>query len=1009
MPPLRLAARENAGIRFCTNAAHPMNDAERLELEQIKQRQARLKLELLALDRQLARLEEQLNAPGDRVAASSPPGTAAPPASAPLSAAPAPSPAIAPQPLPPLIPRPPMVVRSQTVAEPVGQTSGLPVSGAFGPVPKPAPPEGASIGRPEVCPTAAAAPCAPEPIRPAPHEAAGSRSFELRLGTYWLARLGVALVLTGLVFFGNYAYQKFIINLGPGGKLALLYLASGLLLGAGLWWQREPAKESLKNYAQVLFAGGLAAVYFTTYAAHHLEPLKVIRDPTVDGALLLAWAGFMVWVADRKRSEVLALLAVLLAYYSSVITRVGSFTLYSNLVLALAAVFFLVRNRWAALTYVSLAATYAAYAFWRFSNGSQWHWAAPEEGLWQGASFLIGYWVVFTTAVFLSRDAKFAGQNRAGFLTLNNGAFFTLFLLTMLLVRHGGFWKFALVYGGVLLVLAEVARRTLASEALAREFYLAQGLLLVTVGFITRYSGLQLALILASESVMLLMAGQARQSAVLLAGAYLAAGLSAGWGMDGMLEHDARGLYLGIGLGGLMMANTLLAHRCTAPTPTTALRPGVGYFTTLALAVWLAATWDNCTAHFPLVLAAEGAVLTLSFYLLRIPEVTLLAQGYLVIAQCTWIYNAANGGQAPPWWDPALLLGLTLGLSHWWQRQKVLAAPPQAALAWQALYAAAIIGTLCAWLGPRLDPPTWLAVTSVLALGITAYGVLTRAWFLAACAQVLLVVSSAQFAWQLSQTKPTWPLALAPAAALGALSFATVKWFQLKPQAEERVKASLLALARIYRWVALAMSLWWVFAYINESERMWVLALLGLLVFLWGGWRKNQEALLFSGAFTAGALACFWLPSIEINVPKVYWPNLLAILALLGQQQTARRLPDRYRLDPAWQAAMILLGGLSLWRLLSLWVQETASGFYLTASWSALALALFTCGILFRERMHRWLSLGILGAALGRVVVLDVWKLETLARILSFMTLGIALLVLGFVYSKYQEKIREWL
>ncbi|MGH7969539.1 MAG: DUF2339 domain-containing protein, partial [Limisphaerales bacterium] len=83
--------------------------------------------------------------------------------------------------------------------------------------------------------------------------------------------------------------------------------------------------------------------------------------------------------------------------------------------------------------------------------------------------------------------------------------------------------------------------------------------------------------------------------------------------------------------------------------------------------------------------------------------------------------------------------------------------------------------------------------------------------------------------------------------------------------------------------------------------------------------------------------------------------------------------------------------------------------FYLTASWSLLALALFTCGILLRERVYRWLGLGILACAVGRVVVFDVWKLETLYRILSFMALGIVLLVLGFIYNKYQEKIREWL
>jgi len=98
-----------------------------------------------------------------------------------------------------------------------------------------------------------------------------------------------------------------------------------------------------------------------------------------------------------------------------------------------------------------------------------------------------------------------------------------------------------------------------------------------------------------------------------------------------------------------------------------------------------------------------------------------------------------------------------------------------------------------------------------------------------------------------------------------------------------------------------------------------------------------------------------------------------------------------------------------LWRFLSVWVAEPASGFYLTAGWSALALVLFAAGIALHERMYRWLGLGILACALGRVVVFDVWQLEMIYRVLSFMALGIVLLVLGFIYNKYQEKIKEWL
>src|SRR5438552_166387 len=179
-------------------------------------------------------------------------------------------------------------------------------------------------------------------------------------------------------------------------------------------------------------------------------------------------------------------------------------------------------------------------------------------------------------------------------------------------------------------------------------------------------------------------------------------------------------------------------------------------------------------------------------------------------------------------------------------------------------------------------------------MGATAYGVATRAWPLAICGQIFLLVSGAQLVTRMLSNRPEWYSPLAPIAALGLLSFATWQWFALKAESNPSVRDPLLQLAMIYRWVALVMSLWWVCEYIHERERVWVFVLFG-------------------------------------------------------------------------------------------------------------------CGVVSREKMYRWAGLGILAAALGRVIVIDVWTLDRIYRVLSFMALGIVLLVLGFIYNKYQEKIRQWL
>lgn len=991
-----------------------MNEQQRVELEQLKRQQQRLLAEVQGLSAQLAALEGQMQRSSAPASSASPiplkpePLSPAAPqvartAPAPIVSAPKPEVRLVrpevipvpPPPIPPVLPAATLAQGSESPAAPAGGAIRIAMAAqpATGSLSVPVPPR---ITRPASVPTAPAA--------------QSESSLEMRLGTYWLVRVGIVLVLTGLVFFGNLAYHNYISKLGAGGKISLLYVASFALLGAGAWWQRQAAKESLKNYAQVLFAGGLAAVYFTTYAAHHIAQVRVIQSPLLDGTLLLGWAGFMAWIADRKRSEVLALFAVGLAYYTSIITRVGSFTLYSNLILTAAAVFFLVKNRWAALTLGSLFATYAAYGFWRFFDGSNWHWASPEAGLWSGTYFLICYWLLFTAATFLSRDERFANAQRTAFATLNNGAFFTLFVLTMMQVQQGGFWKFALIYGSALLALTPLARRMFPQEPLVKNGYLSQGLLLVTVGIISNphLAGLQLALILAVESVTLLYLGQLRKNQVMAGAAYAAAFLALGWGIDGMHWMDRSGLWLAIGLGLLMMVNTFLTHRQGAAAAGSVMRPGPACFTLLALVVWLVATWNNVEhQHFPLFLAVEALVLTASIYWLCVPEVSLLAQGYLILAQSGWVLNSLESGKPVAWWSPALILAITVGLSHWWQRQKTLTIPRSWTQCWQALYALAAVGVLYFWLERRFSAPGWLVMTSLLAVGLTLYGTLTRSWWIAAFGQVFMVVSAAQFAWQLFGNKPSWSMALAPMAALGLLSLAVRHWLAARLETDARIGEPVQQLAVFYRWLALPMSIWWVWEYIPLRERIWFLALLGLFVFLLAGLQRSREALAYGAVYTAAALYLFWLPLV--NEPTVYWPNLAVILILLGQRQFARRLPERYVLEPTVHSVVILIGGLSIWLFLSRWVLESASGFYLTACWSLLALAFFGVGVLLRERIYRWLGLGVLACALGRVVIFDIWKLEALYRVLSLMALGVVLLVLGFVYSRFQEKIREWL
>jgi uncharacterized membrane protein len=143
---------------------------------------------------------------------------------------------------------------------------------------------------------------------------------------------------------------------------------------------------------------------------------------------------------------------------------------------------------------------------------------------------------------------------------------------------------------------------------------------------------------------------------------------------------------------------------------------------------------------------------------------------------------------------------------------------------------------------------------------------------------------------------------------------------------------------------------------------------------------------------------------------ELFLLNVLPMLGVLALQRVARRHPEGAALPEAAHTAAIFASGLTLWLFLSRWVVQAAGGkFFLTVSWAVLALAVFAAGFALRERMYRWLGLAVLAGAVGRVVFLDVWQLALVYRVLAFMALGVVLIVLGYIYNRWQDKIREWL
>jgi hypothetical protein len=80
-----------------------------------------------------------------------------------------------------------------------------------------------------------------------------------------------------------------------------------------------------------------------------------------------------------------------------------------------------------------------------------------------------------------------------------------------------------------------------------------------------------------------------------------------------------------------------------------------------------------------------------------------------------------------------------------------------------------------------------------------------------------------------------------------------------------------------------------------------------------------------------------------------------------------------------------------------------------TLSWGVEGVAVFLLALWLSERSFRLSGLGLLLLCVGKIIVVDVWRLNPRDRYLTFIVLGFALLLVSFLYTRNRETLRQYL
>ncbi len=943
-------------------------------------------------------------------------------------------------PAPPELPKPTeMAAGPPATPPPVAAVAPPPAPAVAGPPLAPEIPARAEPPAPPAIPARPLPPIPPprfETLETSPREAAKRvLSVEEVLGANWLNKLGVVILVIGVALFLAYQMRE----LGPAGRVLVGFVVSGALLGAGIFYER---RERYRLLARAGIGGGWALAFFTTYAMYHVEPARILQSQAIDLVLLLAVAAVMVAHTLRYRSQVVTGLAFLLAFVTVTISRVNVYSLSAGAILALALVIIVGLRGWFELEVFGILASYVNHFYWLRPiiepMGRHRH-TFPE--FYASAALLVFYWLVFRISYLWRRPASAAQENVSTVAALLN-TFLLLGVMKYQSVHPEWAFRFLLLLGAVEFTLGQLpwARRRRAAFVILSTV----GATLLVAALPFRYSGATLPVLWLAEAEALFLAGVFTREIVFRRLGLLAALLVA-FQMDRLALREIydtqwRGFQAGeLVRGVIVFAIAVLIFYADAHWLTQRHR-ALGESRLEALSLRVLSYAGGATAFIGIWWLAPEAWAAVGFAGLALALAVLasqatirefLYQAYVVAALAflrVLFVNLGAEGIHRHLGIRLVTVGLTAAMlyaSARWTGLTRSIAPRMISAAYT--WAASFLMALLAWY--ELAPVGVAVAWTLLGLALFEIGRARSLFYLRLQAYLAFAASFLRLFYvnfnasgvpgELSpRFYSTVPLALAFYYAYGVLE--TSRETRFDPDRRRKVPQILcflgtFAVAGLARfeleadwvvaaWAALTVALLAIAWRYGKRIFLHQALLLGLAVFLRGVLHNFYERSYFP--------APFWMSrslTVGASVALLFAGLFFAFRLNRPRQDDSTRRGLLGRMVEAFDhrpsQVFFFVPFLLLTILLAL---EMRKGM-VTVAWGVEAVVIFLFALGVGQRSYRLSGLALLLLCVGKIVVLDVWGLQPRDRYLTFIVLGIALLGVSFLYTRYREAIRHYL
>src|SRR6478672_2118709 len=215
-----------------------------------------------------------------------------------------------------------------------------------------------------------------------------SMSVEEKLGTNWLPKLGIAIVVIGVGFLVAAKWGGF----APWLRVVILYLGGLALLAGGIFAGR---KERYRTLGRALIGGGWAVTVLVTYGLQHAPLMAILSSHALDLLLLMGVIGVMVWHTLKYDSQLVTGAGFLLGFAAITLNPDPPYNLLAGAMLVTGMTIIVLRRRWFELEIFGILASYLNHFYWLYSIFNLQVTRAPFPHHTVSMLLMIGYWIAF--------------------------------------------------------------------------------------------------------------------------------------------------------------------------------------------------------------------------------------------------------------------------------------------------------------------------------------------------------------------------------------------------------------------------------------------------------------------------------------------------------------------------------------------------------------------------------------------------------------------------------------